>query len=147
MKINIENVFIGTIRKCTKYEICMVSSSKTHLRDACIGVNAFEYAKKDSVEYKEYAKLLKVTDHGYIDLDLLNNFLDEVKIKRKIKKDSEISMDGLIMSTSPNKLNILFVDESTLVQYKPLKEIKRPTVKKLKKTMLMDSRVPGGIEW
>ena len=51
------------------------------------------------------------------------------------------------MGTSASGLDSLFVDEETLVQYKPLEEIKRPTLKKLKKTMLMDARVPGGIEW
>ena len=51
------------------------------------------------------------------------------------------------MGTSPSKSGTLFVDVDTLKKYEPLKEIKRPTVKKLKKTMLMDPRVPGGIEW
>lgn len=146
MKIDIENVFIGTIRECTQYDIHTTFASSAYLGDVCIMEDSFGYIKSDSIVSKKSAKLLKVANGGYVDLDLLNNFLDELKMKSKISKDG-FYLNGIIMSTSPNGMGSLFVDESTLVQYKPLKEIKRPTVKRLKKTMLSDARVPGGLDW
>lgn len=146
MKIDMENVFIGTIRRCTKYNTHTTFSSSTYIGDDCIGEDSFGYIEYDSIVRKENAKLLKVTQGGYVDLDYLNNLLDELKVKSKITRNGFYT-NGLIMSTSPGKSGDLFVDVDTLKKYEPLKEIKRPTVKKLKKTMLMDARVPGGIEW
>ena len=126
MKIDINNVFMGTIRistQCTKCEDCT------------------------SPIIKASAKLLKVTDNGYVDLDLLNSVLDEIKLKNSITKDGRFYADSLVMSVKPYGTNCLFVDESTLIKYEPLRQIKNPTVKRLKKMMLMDARVPGGIEW
>jgi len=138
MKIDMNNVFIGTIERCTKYEMHTTFA----LGDAEAG-----YIIKESVPYKCSAKLLKVTNGGYVDLDLLNSFLDEIEVKNKISKDGGFYRSSLIMGTSPYGMDCLFVNESTLKQYIPLQEIKRPTVKKLKKSMLMDVRIPGGIEW
>ena len=146
MKIDMKNVFIGTIRKCTEYNTHTTFSSSTYIEDDYIGTDSFGYIEYDSIISKENAKLLKVTNGGYVDLDLLNSLLDEIKVKSKITKNGFYT-NGLIMSTDANKVGDLFVDESTLIQYEPLKEITRPTVKKLKKTLLMDARVPGGIDW
>ena len=146
MKIDMNNVFIGTIRKCTKYKMHTTFSAGTYIGNVCISEECFGHVETDSTVYKENAKLLKITNGGYVDLDLLNNFLDEIKVKSRITKNG-FYLNGLIMSTSANKMDCLFVDEESLIQYEPLKEIKRPTVKKLKKTMLMDPRVPGGIDW
>ena len=146
MKIDMNNVFIGTIRKCTKYKMHTTYASEAYIGDVCLGEDSFGYIISDSIAFKESAKLLKVTNGGYVDLDYLNNLLDELKVKSKITKNG-FCTNGLIMGTSADGAGSLFVDEESLVQYKPLKEIKRPTVKKLKKTMLMDVRVPGGIEW
>ena len=145
MKIDMENVFIGTIRRCTKYENHATFSSETYIGDDCIGGESFGYTITDSVKYKESAKLLKVTKGGYVDLDLLNSFLDEIKVRSKITKEG-FYLDGIIMSTQENEIGCLFVDESTLKQYKPLKEIKKPTVKKLKKMMYPVRKPPVRIE-
>jgi len=126
MKIDINNVFIGTIRISATCPFGSNFSSRVS---------------------KENAKLLKVTNNGYVDLDLLNNFLDEIKLKNSITKDGNFYVDSLVMGVEPYGINCLFVDESTLIQYEPLNQIKKLNVKKLKKTMLMDVRVPGGIEW
>ena len=141
MKIDINNVFIGTIRICTKYETHVTFSSKTYIGDDCIDEDCFGYTESDSIVSKENAKLLKVTNGGYVDLDSLNSFLDEIKVKSKIIKDGGFYTNGLIMGTSPSGVNRLFVDESTLQKYEPLDYIKKPTVKKIKKTMLMDARL------
>lgn len=142
MKIDIENVYIGSIRICTKYNTYNEGTSKD-----CISEEGFGSIEIDSFVSRKNAKLLKVTNGGYVDLDYLNSFLDELKVKNGLKKNGGFYSGGLIIGTSPSKVHMAFVDESTLIQYEPLKEIKRPTVKKLKKTMLMDARVPGGIDW
>lgn len=147
MKIDMNNVFIGTINKCIQYDTKTTFSSETYIGEDCIGSDSFGYIVEDGIKYKENAKLLKVTTNGYVDLDTLNSILDEIKVKSKITKDGGFYLNGLILSTSPHKLGCLYVDSSTLIQYKPLEQIKKPTVKKLKKTMLMDARIPGGIEW
>ena len=145
MKIDIENVFIGTIKKCTEYETFAHLTTKFSIGGEFIGSDSIGHIEYDSISHKENAKLLKVTNGGYVDLDLLNNYLDELKVKSKLTKNGFYT-NGLIMGTSPDSINELFVDEDSLKKYKPLNERKITTVKQLKKTMLMDVRIPGGIE-
>lgn len=146
MKIDMENVFIGTINKCTQYDIEKIFSDEVYIGNSWIGGDSIGYIIKDGLPFKENAILLKVAKDGYVDLDTLNSFLDEIKVKSNISKNGGFYLNGLILSNSPHKFGCLYVDESTLKQYKPLKEIKKPTVKKLKKTMYPVRKPPVRIE-
>jgi len=100
MKIDMKNVFIGTIRVCTKY----------NMRPNCIGVDSIGYIDINSSVAKENAKLLKATKGGYVDFYILNNFLDEIKVKNRLHKEGGFCSGGLIIGTRPNGISVLFVD-------------------------------------
>ena len=146
MKIDMENVFIGTIRVQATH---CIFTSRGYIVYACEG------EENVTSVLKENAILLKIKDGEYVDLDLLNNFLDEIKIKsqiikNKIIKDSYFYSNRLIMKTYPNRLNIYFVDESTLKKYTYPNQTQKTTVKKLKKTRVDDVRhisSQDDIEW
>lgn len=135
MKIDINNVYIGSINKCiAKSNFC----SKPYIAKLYNGKDIVEHFIEKNLPYKEDAILLKIAEDGYVDLDTLNTILDEIKIKRNLTKDGGFKLDSLILTTEPHKLGSLYVDESTLMQYRPLEDRKKTTVKKLKKAVLKD---------
>mgnify|MGYP003307912159 CR=1 FL=1 len=75
MKIDMENVFIGTIRVQATH---CIFTSRGYIVYACEG------EENVTSVLKENAILLKIKDGEYVDLDLLNNFLDEIKIKKVV---------------------------------------------------------------
>ena len=91
-------LFIGNIRKCTKYE-----THKTAVLDIAGCTDSFGYMEIKDELYKENATLIKTKDGKFIDL---GDILDISKIKKAKGK--------IKMSTYPIKKGCLFVDEKTL---------------------------------
>ena len=75
-----EQIFIGNIRRCTKYENHTTFSSSTYIGDQCIGCDSFGYIEEENELYKENAILIKVEHGGYVDLEKLNSILDYIKM-------------------------------------------------------------------
>lgn len=111
-----DKIYIGNIRRCTKYESHKTVVTSANINNECIGSSGFGYTDSEDEMYKENAILIKTKNGGYVDLDNLNNFLDYLKVKNNTTKNG-IRLDGLIMSTSADYLNCLFVDEGTLKPY------------------------------
>lgn len=111
-----DQIFIGDIRKCTKYETHTTFSSSTYIGDQCIGCDSFGYIDKDDELYKENAVLIKIKNGGYVDLERFNSILDYIRIYRDITKDG-YRLGGLMMSTSAHCIDSLFVDEKSLKPY------------------------------
>ena len=51
MKIDMKNVFIGTIRKCTEYNTHTTFSSSTYIEDDCIGTDMIQLFQKKMQNY------------------------------------------------------------------------------------------------
>ena len=111
-----DQIFIGDIRKCTKYETHTTFSSSTYIGDQCIGCDSFGYIDKDDELYKENAVLIKIKNGGYVDLERFNSILDYIRIYRDITKDG-YRLGGVMMSTSAHCIDSLFVDEESLKPY------------------------------
>ena len=111
-----DQIFIGDIRKCTKYETHNTFSSSAYIGDQCIGCDSFGYIDEDDELYKENAVLIKIENGGYVDLERFNSILDYIKIYRDITKDG-YRLGGLMMSTSGHCIGSLFVDEKSLKPY------------------------------
>lgn len=111
-----EQIFIGNIKKCTKYETHTVFSSSMYLGDHCIGCDSFGHIEQEDELYKKQAILIKIEKGGYVDLERFNSILDHIRINRDITKDG-YRLGGLMMSTSPHRINSLFVDEKSLKPY------------------------------
>ena len=53
MKIDMENVFIGTVRKCIEYKMHTTYGSRAYIGDVCLGEDSFGYVVSDSIAYKK----------------------------------------------------------------------------------------------
>lgn len=127
-----DKIFIGNIRKCTKYEEHVMFSSETYIGSELLGRERFGSIEEDDELYKENAILIKVKNGGYVDLDRFNSILDYIRLHRCCTKNG-IRLGGLVISTSPYKLESLFVDEKSLKPYYPVnEEIKDTSILKLK---------------
>ena len=144
MKIDMNDVFIGTINKCTFHNVHNIFSSETYIGNDLIGTDSFGFREFKGEPYKRTV-LLRVNRIGYVDLGKLNNILDELKLKSQITKTGVMPGDLIIMPYA-NKVGDLYVDVDSLTPYTLLEEEKNMTVKKLKKKMVLDPRIPGGIE-
>ncbi len=123
--MKIEQVLVGNIRVCTGYIDPAAS---------CIGSDyegSGEYI--ESEPFKENAVLLKIKNGGYVDLDLINSFLDRIRIKKNIKKDGYI-IDELMMAVFPTSNSCLFVEKDSLkVYYDNTDQTNNISLHKLKK--------------
>ena len=111
-----DQIFIGDIRKCTKYETHTKLSSSTYIGDQCIGCDSFGYIDKDDELYKENAVLIKIKNGGYVDLERFNSILDYIRIYRDITKDG-YRLGRFMMSTSALCFDSLFFVEESLKPY------------------------------
>ena len=129
-----EQIFIGNIRKCPKYEEHTTFKSQTFIDSDIIDTDTFGYIVSDDELYKENAILLKIKQGGYVDIERLNSILDYIKMRKDITKTGYI-LGGLIMSTSSHRIDSLFVDETSLKPYYNNKQQKNISVRQLKKQL------------
>lgn len=127
-----EQIFIGNIRKCTKYDLHTTLQCKTYVNGECIGSDGFGYIDTDDELFKENAILIKIGKDGYVDLERFNSILDYLRIYKNVTKNGYM-LGGLIMSNSSYGLDSLFVDEDSLKPYYNNEQIKNISVRQLKK--------------
>lgn len=128
-----DQVFIGNIRRCTKYEKNIALICKTYIDGQLIGCERFGSIEEDDELYKENAILIRVKNGGYVDLERFDSILDYIRLHRLYTKNG-FRLGGLIMSTSAYRLDDLFVDEKTLKPYyQANEEVKDTSILKLKK--------------
>lgn len=108
-------IFIGNIKKCTKYQTFVAFSGNTYINDQCTGCDQFGYIETNDEIYKENAILIKIGNSGYVDLERLHSILDYIKIHQDIKNGYHLG--GLIMPTSAYHIDSLFVDRKSLKPY------------------------------
>lgn len=106
-------IFIGTIRKCTQYEMHPMFENRTYFGDQCIGFDCLGYTTTSDEVYKENAILIKLKNGFYVDLNQLDSILDCIKIYRP----DRYRLGGLAMSTSADHVGSLFVDTDSLKPY------------------------------
>ena len=111
MKLEIDNVYVGNINKCTKYVTNNLFSSNNFM---------FGSINQEVTPYKKNAILLKVKNGGYVDIQNIKSNIDILKIYR----DLLLSPNGfyrtnnnLMISTRPTKENDLCVDVDSLKPY------------------------------
>lgn len=128
-----EQIFIGNIKKCTKYEEHNTVVGSTYIGDQLICTDSFGYITKEDELYKENAVLIKIENGGYVDLDRFNSILDYIRIHKSITENG-YRLGGLMMPTSAYSRNCLFVDKESLRPYYTDKQqFEDISVRKLKK--------------
>lgn len=138
-----ENIFVGEIRKCIDYESYLKHGENYYIAD-------FELKSKTSkIEFgtsistykiiKENAILIKINDDRYIWLDTVLNPIDALFVDLGFNFDS--------LDTKPTEKNMVYVSSSSLKSYYDKEEQNQKIrVKKLKHDVLLDPRLPLGIE-
>lgn len=111
-----DQIFIGDIKKCTKYETHTTFSTYSYFGDQCIGGGSVGYIEEETELYKKNAILIKVRDNRYVDLEQLNSILNYIKIFLHMVDKSQY-LGELIMPTCAYYKNSLFVDEKSLKPY------------------------------
>ena len=75
-----DKVFIGNIKRCTKYISHSRFTGNVFIGEECVSLNSFGYIESEDELYKENAVLVKTKNGGYIDLENFNSILDYLKI-------------------------------------------------------------------
>ena len=127
-----DRVFVGDIKKCTKYEEHTLFSSEIFIGEDCIGGDSFGHIETDSELYKKDAILIQFKNGGYVDLDNLKTFIDYLKVYGDITKNGFYE-GGLIMSTSPRCIDSLFVDSESVKPYKNKQNKDKISARQLRK--------------
>lgn len=132
--MKLEQIFIGDIKKCTKYERCPSRTYTTRF-GVVTGVESEVTITYNEEVYKEKAVLIKIDKGGYVDLDRLNTIMDILKIHKDLLPNS-YRVGGLMMATRAHKEGCLFVDENSLTpMYSQEVGQKETTAKQLKKEL------------
>lgn len=127
--MNSNQVFIGNIKKCTKYKTPVPCNCNKYIN---------HHDKSESEITKKNAVLIKVVEGGYVDIDSYNSALDYFKVRQSISKKS-LGINELILSTSPYQENCLFIDSSSLRPYYQKEESKIISLRNLKKEVITSS--------
>lgn len=115
-----DSIFIGDIKKCTKYESHTTFQSETRIGGQLVMSDSFGYIEKESELYKHDAILIKTRNGRYVDLENLNSYLDLLRLHMIRKSDGRI-VDGLMIDF-PCYKGQLFIDSRTLRPYKVTEE-------------------------
>ena len=139
-KINKENVLIGNIIKCTEYDV-----SNYMINEDIALITSFGSLNVVNKPYKENQILIRICDNPevYVELKKLKTFLTYISIYSKVDKNG-IILVKIILSTSASYIGDIYVDRKSLKPY--YNENGKVKVKKIKRDVLLDSRIKGGIE-
>ena len=85
-----DQIFIGDIRKCTKYNTHTTFSSSMYIGDQCIGCDSFGYVDEDDELYKENAVL--IITHNTRILENLKVDYVHILVDGKIVKTGDASL-------------------------------------------------------
>lgn len=130
-KIKKENIFIGNIKRCTKYREVDMNEKDSH-ESGLVYYNSEVYA--------EDVILVKVSDNpvGYINLRSFESLLDYLK-QNNIKDYEGPSLEEAILYTKVNGQGSIWVDSVSLKPYYK-KEKGKVKVRKIKRDVFVDAK-------
>ena len=136
-KIDKKNIYIGNIKRCTKYREVDMNEKDSH-ESGLVYYNSEIYA--------EDVILVKVSDNpaGYINLRSFEALLDYLK-QNNIDNYEVSSLEESILYTKVNGQGSIWVDNVSLKPYYK-KEKGKVKVRTIKRDSLLDVRIKGGIE-
>lgn len=132
-----EDIYVGTLMKCVKYENYLKDGERTFVPDFEIGHMKTGHFEYNSRVIKETAMFLK-KDDGYICLDTLKNGVETILVN--------MGFDINVIYTTPCCDDDYYVLKDSLVPYYSENLKKDVYVKSIKRHALLDPRIKGGIE-
>ena len=118
-----EKIFIGNIRKCTKYNIVDFNTFQNP-----IIVDRFQKRNVESILYRKDVILFKVSDGCYVDYSSFNSIGDWFKIKNCIKH--KLPLKGIILRDFQVYEGCLFVDPKSLKTIDSFEEVPKKVLNK-----------------
>ncbi len=109
-------IFVGDIKRCTKYDNIVLISSVLSIEDAPISIEKIGYIDINAEPYIDNAILLKIKDGRYVDINRLNTIKDYLRMYYEYLS-KYIYHNGILMPTRPMAKGTLFVDEASLKPY------------------------------
>ena len=120
--MKIENIYIGDIKKCTKYEEHnMIISNFGGIVTGFGGINT------EGELYKKDVVLIKLKNGGYVDIDRYNTIFDKLKLTMNGNRLGE-----LVMSRFASHEGSLYVDNLE-PYYSDKPQINKSLVKQIKR--------------
>ncbi len=130
MKSN--QIYIANLRKCTKHNSHALFQSSTSINGESLGEEIFGFVDRDDELYKENAILIKMQGGGYVDLDVLNNYFDYLRLFKDVTPSGFVN-NGIFMSTMPSKVGDVFVDYKTIKPYYDFPQVENVSFRSLKR--------------
>lgn len=110
-------IFIGNIKKCTKYKLCNVMKKGIFLNaEEAVDCDYYGHIEQESKVYKKNVILVKVQKGYYAEFKYVKSQQGYKRIKKIIGKNGK-NIGSLVMTTSASRLYDLFVDEKSLEPY------------------------------
>lgn len=133
-----ENVFIGTVNVCSNIDRYIKDGEYSDIYDFHTCHTKFG-AKVSNISKKyEHQVLIKLDEDNYIWFKLIETKVDEILLNMGLYSE--------VLKTSPSDDQMLFVDSESLKPYYENCNDKGISIRKLRKELIMDARLPGGIE-
>ncbi|MBE6159896.1 MAG: hypothetical protein E7157_02490 [Lactobacillales bacterium] len=128
-KVNKKNIFIGNIKRCTKYREVDINGQPS-------------YVVYNSEIYAENVILVKVSDNpvGYINLRSFESLLDYLK-QNNIKNYEGTSLEDSILYTHVNGLGSIWVDKVKPYYKKELGHVKVSKIEKKEKVKVKIDKI------
>lgn len=134
-----KNIFVGTIKFCNDLESYKKYGEERFVGDFEICHTQIGSLKTYVQQVDDQAILIKIDEERFIWLKSLTSIIDEILI--------DFGLPIKVIETSPSMDNCLFIDRSSLRPYFDNNlENNKTSVHKLKRKILLDSRIKGGIE-
>ena len=132
-----EDIYVGTLMKCINYNDYLKDGERTFVPEFEIGHMKTGYFQYNSKVIKETAIFIK-KDDGYICVDMLKNGVETFLVNMGLEVD--------VIYTTPCCDDDYYVLKDSLKPYYTENLKKDVYVKSLKRQVLLDPRIKGGIE-
>lgn len=127
-----DQIFIANLRKCTKHNSHAIFQSSTEINGQSLGEEIFGFVDTEDELYKENAILIKMKNGGYVDIDVLRNYFDYLKLFKDITPNGFVN-NGIFLSTMPSKVGDVFVDYKTIEPYYDFPQVENISFRSLKR--------------
>lgn len=130
--MKIEQVCVGNLKICTKYEDHVSVSGETYIGGQLAFRESLGYVDVEDKLYKENVVLIKFANGGFVELEKLNSIFDYIKMRRDYKEKSFL-LGGLILDDRAHRINDIFVDSESLKPYYKEEQKKNVSIRRLKR--------------
>jgi len=132
------DIFVGTIEKCSSAYFYNLYGKERYIGEFIINHREIGSIVSYSKQITDQAILIRVNEDKYIWINHLTNFMDDLLVN--------LGFSIKVINTSPSCDDELFVVKDSLKPYFNNTQNENLSVNKLRKKVLIDPKIRGGIE-